>query len=272
VSTDERVNAVSRADPWDLRIHRAEELAEKVEATRELLNFYAKLLRSQQQLYESLRSCRDWLPSGSLIDDLPTIRQYFPPLLQTVASSGPAALAEQATSLLSGSRNAIDEMVLEYWQTRSDREFFGKALIQPYAQWLADSGAQVDQELPRAENCCRFCLGKPQVSFLSISEQGSESGNRNLVCATCLSSWTFRRVVCAFCLEERPFKLSYFNTEEYAHMRIEACDTCKHYIKGVDLTRLGYAVPLVDEVAAAALDLWAAEKGYSKIEMNLIGL
>jgi hypothetical protein len=32
------------------------------------------------------------------------------------------------------------------------------------------------------------------------------------------------------------------------------------------------AIPLVDEIAAAALDLWAVEHGYTKIELNLVGL
>ena len=55
-------------------------------------------------------------------------------------------------------------------------------------------------------------------------------------------------------------------------IRIEACDSCGHYLKGIDLTRLGLAVPLVDEVAAAPLDLWAREQGYTKVELNLVGL
>jgi formate dehydrogenase maturation protein FdhE len=29
---------------------------------------------------------------------------------------------------------------------------------------------------------------------------------------------------------------------------------------------------VVDEVAAAALDVWAREHGYAKIELNLVGL
>ena len=44
------------------------------------------------------------------------------------------------------------------------------------------------------------------------------------------------------------------------------------YIKGIDLTLFGLASPLVDEVAAAALDVWAKERGYTKIEMNMVGL
>jgi FdhE protein len=79
-------------------------------------------------------------------------------------------------------------------------------------------------------------------------------------------------VVCASCGEERPFKLGYFQSDEFDHVRIEACESCKQYIKGIDLTRLGLAVPLVDDVASAALDLWATEKGYAKIELNLVGV
>jgi FdhE protein len=260
-------------DSWDARIKRAEELAPKVAATRELLTFYTSLLQVQKEIYESLRGRRGWLPSGSLSHDLPVIGEYLSKILRTVESCGPTALAEQAGGLMSESNESIDEMLLEYWRTRSDEQFFAKAFLQPYGQWLAESGALSRQgELARPENRCPFCLGKPQVSFLSITDQGGESGKRNLTCATCLCSWEFRRVVCAFCGEERPFKLGYFHTEEYDHVRIEACDTCKHYIKGVDLTRLGFAVPLVDDVATAALDVWACEKGYEKIELNLVGL
>jgi FdhE protein len=66
--------------------------------------------------------------------------------------------------------------------------------------------------------------------------------------------------------------LGYFTAPEYDHIRVETCDSCKYYIKGIDLTRVGLAVPLVDEVAAAPLDLWAREQGYTKIALNLVGL
>jgi FdhE protein len=182
-------------------------------------------------------------------------------------------LAEEARSLMSANSGTVDEMLLEYWRAPSDTQFFAKAFLQPYAKWLAESGGQpVDRLLESQENRCPFCGGMPQVSFLQIREATSESGNRDLVCATCTINWSFRRVACAYCGEERPTKLGYFHTPEYDHIRIEACDTCKHYIKGVDLTRLGFAVPLVDEVAAAALDVWAHEHGYTKIELNLVGL
>ena len=128
------------------------------------------------------------------------------------------------------------------------------------------------RQLEDGERTCPFCGGNPQVSFLQNKESTAESGNRDLICGTCLFSWEFRRVVCANCGEERPAKLGYFHSPEFDHIRIEACDSCKHYIKGVDLTRVGFAAPLVDEIYASPRDLWACEHGYTKIELNLVGV
>lgn len=260
-------------ETWDTRIQRAEQLAARSEAARELLTFYGRLLRAQKEGYEYLRGRKEWLPSGALEEDLPVVRATVPDLLRAVAASGPPALAEAARALSRAGAGEIDETLLEQWRAPSDTRFFEKALLQPYACWLAESGAQpLGRALERREGRCPFCGGKPQVSFLHTSEPGAESGGRGLVCSACLSVWPVRRVVCVNCDEERPAKLGYFQTPEYEHIRIEACDTCQQYLKGIDLTRLGLAIPLVDEVAAAALDVWAHEHGYTKIELNLVGL
>jgi len=260
-------------ESWDTRVQRAEQLAGRNEAARELLTFYAALLRAQKEGYEYLRGREGWLPSGALEDDLPFVRATMPGLLHVVEASGPTALVEEARALSRAGEGEIEELLLEQWRAPSDTRFFEKALLQPYARWLAESGARPrDRDLERRESLCPFCAGKPQVSFLQTVEPGADGGGRGLVCSACLTVWPFRRVVCANCVEERPAKLGYFQSPEYEHVRIEACDTCHHYIKGVDLTRLGLAVPLVDEVAAAALDVWAHEHGYTKIELNLVGL
>ena len=260
-------------ESWDTRIRRAEQLAANSGAAEELLTFYGKLLKAQQAVYENLRSRRDWLPSGVLEEDSAAVRETIPALLRAVEESGPPALVEEARALSRASESEIDGMLLEQWRAPSDVRFFEKALLQPYARWLAESGARpVDRDLERRPYRCPFCAGKPQVSSLQTLEAGAEAGGRSLTCSACLTAWPFRRVVCANCGEERPTQLGYYESPEYAHIRIEACDTCRHYIKGVDLTRLGLAVPLVDEVAAAALDLWARDHGYTKIELNLVGL
>ena len=258
---------------WDEQIARADQLAVQSTGSRELLTFYAQLLRAQREVYEFLRSRKDWLPSGDIEHDVPVVLNAFPTLLKTVETYGPETLSAEAHELLASSDDILSEMLTSHWRSPSDIQFFAKAFLQPYGRWLADSGAEIPKrELPYSERRCPFCGGNPQVTFLKSREGNAESGNRDLICATCLSTWEFRRVVCANCGEERPAKLGYFHTPEYDHVRIEACDTCKYYIKGVDLTRLGFAVPLVDEVAAAPLDVWAREHGYVKIELNLVGL
>ena len=258
---------------WDKQIYRADQLAAQSSGSKELLLFYAQLLRSQKEIYEFLRSHKDWLPSGDLEPDLPVIRKAFSELLKVVELYGPETLAGEACSLSEASPEIIDEMLMGHWSNPSDIQFFAKAFLQPYGCCLAKCGTEpIRREMVASERYCPFCSGNPQVSFLRSQEPNAESGNRYLICATCLSSWEFRRVVCANCGEERPAKLGYFQSPEFDHIRIEACDTCRHYIKGVDLTRLGFASPLVDEVSAAPLDVWAREHGYTKIELNLVGL
>jgi formate dehydrogenase accessory protein FdhE len=260
-------------ETWDSRIQRAEHLASERPESNELLTFYAALLRSQKEVYEYLRTRRSWLPSGELARDLPVLRRVMPNLLKTVEANGPGALAIQARSLLQTSESEVDEMLIEHWLAPSDVQFFAKTFLQPYARWLSEIGVKpLDRKLGCGENRCPFCEGKPQVAVLQIKDSSSESGGRGLICATCLTRWPFRRVVCVNCGEENPAKIGYFHSPVYDHIRIEACDSCKYYIKAVDLTLYGFAIPLVDEVAAAALDLWAREHGYIKIEMNLVGL
>lgn len=265
--------SASGSHSWDAAIRRAEHLAANADATKELLNFYAELLRAQRGIYNFLRSRAGWLPSGVLEDDMVVLLEALPGLLRSVESSGPTALAEEAQALTHAGDEEVGRMILEEWRAPSGSQFFAKALVQPYARWLAESGGHpFDRELERGAGRCPFCGGRAQVSQLRTREPSAESGGRELLCATCLSVWPFGRVLCANCGEERPAMLGYFHTPAYDHVRIEACDTCKHYIKGVDLTRLGLAVPLVDEVAAAPLDVWAHEHGYTKMELNLVGL
>lgn len=258
---------------WRKQIERADRLAEQSSGAKELLEFYAQLLRTQRDIYESLRSRKDWLPTGDLQNDLAAIKDVSFNLVQSVASHGPPLLAAEAQDLLNNDPDSINEILIGYWRDPTDTQFFAKAIIQPFARWLIESGAKPSgRELAGGERSCPFCGGKPQVSFLQAKENNAESGNRDLICATCLSTWEFRRVVCANCGEERPTKLGYYHSSEFDHIRIEACDSCKHYIKGVDLTRFGFAAPLVDDIYSAPLDLWAREHGYTKIELNLVGV
>jgi FdhE protein len=88
----------------------------------------------------------------------------------------------------------------------------------------------------------------------------------------CAHEWGYRRLVCPNCGSEDVHKLPVYSANEIAGVRVEACDICHHYIKTVDMTKDGNAVPVVDEIATIALNLWAEEHGYTKIQTNLLGI
>jgi FdhE protein len=115
---------------------------------------------------------------------------------------------------------------------------------------------------------CPRCNSLPVVGVL---RQEGDGGKRFLQCSFCSQEWEFRRIFCAFCGEHEEQKLAVYITEKLRHIRVEACDTCKHFIRTVDLTKDGHAVPLVDDLAAIPLTLWTEAHGYSRIQGNLLG-
>jgi FdhE protein len=260
-------------ESWNRCIERAQQLASSDETVQPLLTFYGSLLGLQRGLAANLTASRNVPPSGALAHDLELLRPGIAAFLEAIATTGPELLAVQARRLLEGPQTAINELLTTCWNHPSDRQFFAKAVLQPYARFLAEAGVMPsDRELTMAENRCPFCGGVAQLSMLHGAGGPLEGGGRSLLCATCLTVWPFRRVLCAHCGEEDEHKLGYFQSPSYDHLRVDACDTCRRYLKTVDLTRLGIAVPLVDEVAGAPLDAWARDQGYEKIELNLVGL
>ena len=99
-----------------------------------------------------------------------------------------------------------------------------------------------------------------------------DGAKRWLLCAVCSTEWPFRRVLCWNCGEENKDKLPIYTAAEFPAVRVDACDNCHIYLKSIDLTKDGHAVPLVDEIATVALDIWAEEHGYGKLETNLLGM
>jgi FdhE protein len=255
---------------WDRRIRRAEHLAADATPAASLLAFYARLLRAQQTLYDALPA----RPSGCLDRDLDSLRAAAASLLRDVEQHGPDPLVVEARAMLQAGDSAMQGALLEYWRAPSDDQFFAKAILQPYGQRLADAGIPAtDRPQMRVDNRCPRCGGAPQLSILDgAAATSTDSGSRKLLCADCLTPWPFRRVVCPQCGEEDERKLGYFHSPAYEHLRLDICETCRFYLKSVDLGRSGLAVPLVDEVAGVPLDVWARERGYEKIELNLVGV
>jgi FdhE protein len=78
--------------------------------------------------------------------------------------------------------------------------------------------------------------------------------------------------LCPGCGEDRNDALCVYTSPHFEYVRVDACETCKTYVKTVDLTKNGLAIPVVDEIASLPLTLWAEENGYSKLQPNLMAV
>lgn len=261
---------MSRPD-WEKRIRRARELAAQYSAASQVLGFYSEIAAFQKQTFEAVAA--EHLradPLRPLAEQLvvPAALERLQALAELVERKGPAGLAQVAREL----RHQSPDQWRVLLESEPDAKnlahgFFARACLQPVAEYLAlDCKVQLTGY---TGSLCPVCGGKPQLSVLRPEGDG---GKRSLVCSCCSTEWDFRRVLCPNCAEEGHTRLPRFSADEFPHIRVEACDACKRYLKSVDLTINGLAVPVVDEIAAAPLDLWAAEHGYEKIELNLMGL
>jgi FdhE protein len=243
-------------DDFDRRIARAEELSKTYPESSHLLHFYSQIARFQRPIFLDLRSGEQ--------TDVRALVRYVPALIELVERYGPEPMARIANEIIP------EEVLVSVWEgaaaVSEEARFFARVLLQPYAEYLASRG---DPSVRTAGASCPFCSARPVTGVLRGEGDG---GKRSLICSLCATEWQYRRIVCPNCGEEDKEKLPIYKASQMDHVRVEACDTCGAYIKSVDLTRNGHAVPVVDELATVALDIWAEDQGYMKLEPNLLGM
>ena len=265
---------VTKLSPWQRRIQRADELSRQHSFAAEILGFYIHVARFQERLHRHLITVlQSYAPSMDRElshAELAELSSQFESFLSMVEKHGPASLAEQTRDLRKRGQSAISELLADAWRVSSPSDaqgFLAHAFLQPYAEFLRSRrGART---LKQIYAVCSFCHRKPSFGVL---RQMGDGAARSLVCSLCLNEWEFRRVVCPGCGEENDKKLPVFTADEFDYIRVECCDTCKTYIKSIDLTRNGNAEPIVDELSSAPLDLWAREHGYAKVQNNMFGM
>jgi len=248
---------------FDSRIERAQHLADKQSSAREVLGYYRELAMFQKRVAAHVQT--------NAATDVRALIEQFPALLDLLRRIGPQPVTEFACAHLQED-DAREKLLLEFWERGASdaapdsARFIAYILLQPYAEYLASRG---DIQRDIAEPSCPFCNSPPAVAVLRGEGDG---GKRSLICSLCATEWQYRRVLCPGCGEEDKDKLPIYIAQEFDYIRVDACDSCQTYIKSVDLTKNGHAVPVVDEISSVALNLWAEEHGYSKLEPNLLGM
>ena len=247
---------------WDQRTRRADELAAAHPFATDVLRFYHRVAILQKGLY--------WYLQESSASDLDALVPKFPEFLSGIEAGAPEPIARSAREWKTRDADRSRELLAFHWRSASSgaspEALLAWLFLQPYGEHLAEQGGFAEKA---ASAVCPFCSRKPVVGVLRPEGDGAK---RSLICSMCATEWPFGRILCPACGEENVEKLAIYTAEQFGHVRVEACDTCGCYIKTVDLTKNGRAVPIVDELATIPLNLWAREHRYVKVQANMLGI
>jgi len=244
---------------WDQKISRAQALSKNESPVREVLGVFIKVANFQKNINQQL--------NGNEHPDVGSLLPFLPELKTLVKDLGSVPL-QAAMASLSDDSERWSTLLLQYWEQDSEISspadaFLAYLLLQPYAQHVT---GRMKVSSDSASSQCPACGNPPQLSTL---REFNNAARRSLICSLCSTEWEFRRVLCPYCGEKNKDKLPIFSAEDFVQARVEACDTCKSYIKCIDLTKDGRAIPQVDDLATLALDLWAQEQGYTRPQPNM---
>jgi len=227
---------------------------------REPLEFAAGLSNGQAQCLLRLRRIK---VSGRLADDIDPVLPVVKPLLAIIA-----ARSEDAERRKQDSMETARIRLLVYWNGEAN-DYISRALLQPYAAVLRERNITPDRVHSRGH--CPFCGAAAWISARRSSAD-AESGFRYLGCSLCGLEWNFGRIACPACGEEDPHKLPNFRTDVHTSVRIETCETCRRYLKSIDMTTDARPVPPIDDLLSLSMDLWAVEEGFVHVEPGMAGI
>jgi formate dehydrogenase accessory protein FdhE len=268
------------ASDYDARIRRAERLSAQHSFAAEFLDFYKRIAVFQKAHRANIAASSGVKSNGpsaaGLRDplDLTVLLPHFRGFLSTIEQHAPPALGKAANQMSLLPSDSWIGSLQAYWehagkydqQVGAFAQFLARAFLQPYAEFRAALTPRPPMIM--TVRVCPLCGARPVSGVLRVE---GDSGKRFLLCSFCSQEWEFRRLLCPTCGEEAEGKLPVYVAEQLPHIRVEACETCKFYLTTVDLTKDGHAIPLVDDLAAIPLTLWAHEKGYSRLQPNLLG-
>ncbi len=268
------------ATEYDVRIRRAERLSAQHSFASEFLDFYKRIAAFQKTLRANITAASGVKSSSTTAVelraplDLTILLPHFRGFLSTIEQHAPVALAKAANQMALLPSDSWIASLEAYWQHAGKydqqvgafAQFLPRAFLQPYAEFRAAQMPQAPMVI--TVRVCPLCGSRPLMGALRVE---GDSGKRFLLCSFCSQEWEFRRIHCPTCGEQAEGKLPVYVAEQLPHIRVEACDTCKFFLTTVDLTKDGHAIPLVDDLAAIPLTLWAHEHGYSRLQPNLLG-
>ena len=258
------ISTLVRTDPWPLRRQRTDELLTRYAFAGELLGFYKALLPVQEKAYYAAEEDH---PGPT---DLPryVVDRVVPTVIDVTVANGPRRLRDGVVERFCSAD--LPDLVGRWLSGAAQTPFevfLARASASPVLEALKG-----ERESPLTDRHCPACGGLPQLSYFAVTGEALVTGPRYLLCSRCGRTWVFSRMVCAGCGEGSGNQMPIYREEaQFPHVRIDACQACQQYLLTFDLRQDTAAVPVVDELACLPLDLFARERGFTKITPNLLG-
>jgi FdhE protein len=274
---------------WADRRRRVAQLRARHGYARQLLDFYGALLDVQET---SFQRATEASPTASQVASY-AAEVVVPSVVDVSVALGPERMRSDLIDRLRvRDPREMVEMWMQGYEQPSVERFLARAALGPVLEALPEARAACSG--PPDALHCPDCGGPPQLSYCAPAPEDLATGRRHLLCARCGASWGFTRMRCAGCGEETSAQLPIFSEvgtasgergsvvrgltrhappedAVFPHVRIEACETCHRYLLGFDLEVDRDSVPVVDEIGALPLDLYARDRGFTKITTNLMG-
>lgn len=254
--------SAGRKSIWLVYLARAESL--NAGATNPLLTTYIELVSLQARLSSILIETQD-VPHT---DDGRALLSYFNgetlrPLLALAAREvkvkGDSEPPDESLDLLESLWNQVEEF-------NYPRDFAARLVLQVFA---TESSALPHREMETTPDHCPRC-GFPILC--SIAREEGMGRQRSAVCSLCSGEWAIPRLGCLRCGEQHASKLPVFSFDAWPHIRVAVCDSCGGYLKSVEMTSDAEALPVPDDVASGAVNIWAFEQGYEPIGRHFFNL
>lgn len=194
----------------------------------------------------------------------------WPDVRALAMGHGPAQLAALASAMTDDGCAEECERFQSVADATRPEAFFARVLLTPVAA-VRPERLRAPALAPGRATCPR-CGHPPQVGVVVPEGHGTSILH---ACSLCLQSFRGSRTRCAACGLDDEAKIAFFTSEKPAGggraWQAMACEGCRGYIHLVEVDQPD-VVPDVDELAGVAMDAWAREQGWWKVQPNVLGL
>ena len=217
-------------------------------------------LRAGRRLIEFDEIAFDWSDARRLVRDAADLLKRYE-LVEDAEAAAMVALVRDAAALPALLRTWYDRPLADAATPVTDLAASAGAsqvclvAMRPYLARCAMAVHASLDHLPGATSSCPVCAGEPDFTVWSAR-------GRQLVCSRCTGRWPYPEERCAFCEETRTTARRSFASQSRTY-RVEACNTCRRYLKGYDERRSARPLILsVDAIATLPLDAAAIQMGF----------